>query len=62
MALTNDSARAISDNINAGDVNANIAVDSTTRVRKLSPEAAILFDKSIVARPLNCSRGLCHPR
>jgi len=53
MALTNDTARAISDNINAGGVNDNIPVSSTTRVRTLSPEAAILFDKSIVARPLN---------
>jgi hypothetical protein len=53
MALTTDTARSISDNINTGDVNANIAVDTTTRVRKLSPEAAILFDKSIIARPLN---------
>jgi hypothetical protein len=53
MALTTDTARAISDNINVGSVNDNIAVDTQTRVRKLSPEAAILFDKSIVARPLN---------
>lgn len=53
MALTTDSARAISDNINTGNVNDPIVVDSQTRVRKLSPEAAIMFDKSIVARPLN---------
>jgi hypothetical protein len=53
MALTNDASRAISENINAGGVNDNIEVSRTERVRKLSPEAAILFDKSIVARPLN---------
>jgi hypothetical protein len=53
MALTNQTSRDISANINAGNVNDNIVVDTQTRVRKLSPEAAILFDKSIVARPLN---------
>lgn len=53
MALTTDTARAISDNINAGSVNDNIEVGRSERVRKLSPEAAILFDKSIIARPLN---------
>jgi hypothetical protein len=53
MALTTTDAQKISANINAGNVNDNIAVDTQTRTRKLSPEAAILFDKSIVARPLN---------
>ena len=53
MALTTDTARSISDNLNLGSVNDPIVVDSQTRVRKLSPEAAIMFDKSIIARPLN---------
>jgi hypothetical protein len=53
MALTTDTARAISENINAGSVNDNIVVDKQTRVRTLSPEAAILFDKTLVARALN---------
>ena len=53
MALTTDTARSISDSINTGNVNDPIVVDTRTQVRKLSPEAAILFDKSIVARPLN---------
>lgn len=53
MALTNDSAQKISENINAGNVNDNIEVERSERVRRLSPEAAILFDKSIIARPLN---------
>lgn len=53
MALTTDTAQAIRDKIDTGNVNANIEAERTTRVRRLSPEAAILFDKSIVARPLN---------
>jgi hypothetical protein len=53
MALTNDTARSISDSINTGNVNDPIVVDTKTHVRRLSPEAAIMFDKSIVARPLN---------
>jgi len=53
MALTTDTARSIAENINTGGVNDPIVVSTTTTTRKLSPEAAIMFDKSIVARPLN---------
>jgi hypothetical protein len=38
---------------NATDVNGNVAAASSGRQRMISPEAAILFDKAIIARPLN---------
>lgn len=50
MALTTETARNSSPVIT--DVNANIPASVPTATPVLSPEAAILFDKSIVARPL----------
>lgn len=51
--LTTKTASDIRDNVTtATDVNANIAAPSSGRARVLSPEAAILFDKMIIARSL----------
>ena len=50
MALTTQTAEDIKNNV-VSDVNANLHVPAATS-RALSPEAAILFNKSIVARPL----------
>lgn len=49
--LTNQVKNEIRENI-VSDVNANVASPEPTKRQVLSPEAAILFDKSIVARPL----------
>jgi hypothetical protein len=49
--LTTESAQQIRDNV-VTDANANVTVSHGEATRKLSPEAAILFDKSIIARPL----------
>jgi hypothetical protein len=50
MALTNNDASKLAQNI-VTDVNANVSTPSAPE-RVLSREAAILFNKSIVARPL----------
>jgi hypothetical protein len=52
VALTTATSQQISDNL-VSDVNANVPAPNASRPRSISPEAAILFDKSIVARPLN---------
>lgn len=49
--LTNDAKRAISDNV-VSDVNANIASPQQPKRQVLSPEAALLFDPSVISRPL----------
>lgn len=50
MPLTNETSRNIESNL-VSDVNANLAV-TPNKVRQISPEAAIFFDKSVIARPL----------
>lgn len=56
MALTNESASNIRDNVVLPtDVNANVPEpQGKRRPRQLSPEAAILLDKAIIAKPLVC--------
>lgn len=49
--LTTQASQAIRDNV-VTDVNANLVAPQAPPKATLSPEAAILFDKSIVARPL----------
>lgn len=49
--LTTQDSQKIRESV-ATDLNANIEVPSP-KVRHLSPEAALLLDKSIIARPLN---------
>jgi hypothetical protein len=48
--LTSQGSRQIRENI-VGDINADVLVDSAPKQR-LSSEAALLFNKSVVARPL----------
>lgn len=50
MALTTHDGTKLGQNV-ISDVNANIAVQAGP-TRQLSPEAALLFNKSLVARPL----------
>jgi hypothetical protein len=50
VALTNADATKLAQNI-VTDVNANVAVEAPAP-RKISHEAAILFDKTIIAKPL----------
>jgi hypothetical protein len=50
MALTTKTSESISQNV-VSDPNANTFIPSNQK-RALSPDAAILFDRSIVARPL----------
>lgn len=49
--LTTEISRSISENV-VTDVNANLPAPDAPRHRTLSPEAALLLNKSIVARPL----------
>lgn len=49
--LTTANSREVEQNV-ISDVNANLPAPESSRKKVLSPEAAILFDKSIVARPL----------
>lgn len=49
--LTTDISRNIEQNV-VTDVNANVPSPTPSKQKVLSPEAALLFDKSIVARPL----------
>lgn len=51
MALTNADSTKLNETI-ISDVNANIPAGNPDAVRHISPEAAILFNKAIVARPL----------
>lgn len=53
MALTNESASNIRDNVVLPtDVNANVEITRRPKPRQLSPEAVILFDSAIEAKPL----------
>lgn len=51
MALTTQDGTKIGQTI-VEDVNANVVDPSSTAVRQISPEAAILFNKAIIAKPL----------
>jgi hypothetical protein len=50
--LTTRNSRDIEQNVSSSDVNANVASDKPVARAVLSPEAAIFFNKGIVARPL----------
>jgi len=51
MPLTTETSKHVAENI-VSDVNANVAAGGGITPRRISPEASILFDKAIVARPL----------
>ncbi len=51
MAITTKEGTAIGQNV-VSDPNANVTVGDPNAVRHISPEAAILFNQAIVARPL----------